>query len=185
MVRKLDPESWRVESTDFDGETRDNFTHTSLHLSFTDWQAPLVQFQSVGQRDADVNIIEAVVSVRDAGKWVADVDIYQALLSRRLRRETNSKRCEHVLEGLGEGQGYAVRGDELLSIETWDQVLDYPDGSAVVRCFGNWVGKLAIVSVLCQHIMADDRPVIICSKKVCWQCEIQNREECGDVTYIY
>lgn len=75
MVRKLYPGAWRVESTVFDGVPLDHFFRTSLHLGFTDWQAPLVQFQSMGQRDADVNIIESVVSIRDAGKWVADVDI--------------------------------------------------------------------------------------------------------------
>ncbi|KAK8015783.1 serine threonine kinase [Apiospora marii] len=87
MVRKLDPAAWRIESAAFNGAPLDSFAHTSLHLSLTEWEAPLVQFQSVGQRDADVNVIEAVVSVRDAGNWVADVDICRALLSDRLNRE--------------------------------------------------------------------------------------------------
>ncbi|KAK8131889.1 hypothetical protein PG999_000062 [Apiospora kogelbergensis] len=84
MVRELNPAAWRVETTSFDGTPLDHFARTSLHLNFTDWKAPLVESHSVGQRDADVNIIEAVVSVRDAGEWVADVDICRALLHKNL-----------------------------------------------------------------------------------------------------
>jgi hypothetical protein len=175
MVSKLDPRTWRVESTVFDGARLDSFGKTSLHLNFTDWQAPVVQFQSVGQRDSDVNILEAVVSVRDSGKWIADVDIYRALYSDRLRRYNQV--CSH---------DYAIsESSGLLSVETWDQVLDRPDGSVVVRCFDNWVARLAIVSVLCQHSSDTDRQIVICSKTACWKCNTQPCTSDKDMTYIY
>ncbi|KAK6065027.1 hypothetical protein SCUP515_11426 [Seiridium cupressi] len=144
MLRQRDPAAWLVEPVDFDGAPQDSFKNTSLHLAFTDWRAPLVRFQSVGERDADVNIIEAVISVRDFGKWVADVDIYRALVHRRLLEDS-----------------------DILSVESWDQVLDCTDGSVAVRCHSNWVAKLAVLSVLAQH-MTEERPIVICPRSCCW-----------------
>ncbi|KAK7960783.1 hypothetical protein PG988_011997 [Apiospora saccharicola] len=172
MVRKMDPSAWRVESTTFDGEQIDHFSRTSMHLGFTNWQAPLFHTLSTGQRDADVNIIESVVSIRDAGKWVADVDIYRALLNDRLERQGEVKSCEHVTAD-GVRKADKIVGeidDELMSVETWDQVLDDVDGSAVVRCFDNRVARLAIISVLSLHSQANGRAMLICSKKPCWKC---------------
>ncbi|RYP42064.1 hypothetical protein DL767_000576 [Monosporascus sp. MG133] len=172
MARKLDPGSWRVAPSKFDGVQVDHFDKTSLHLGFTDWRAPLVRIQTVGQRDADVNIIESVVSIRDAGKWVADVDIFQALGNARVRRE--EKACNHTLS---DRNGHNI---PMQSIDTWDQVLNCPDGPVVVRCFQNWLARLAIVSVLCQHSKETERPVVICPPDTCWKCLSHGR---SDVIY--
>ncbi|KAK8091902.1 hypothetical protein PG997_002263 [Apiospora hydei] len=191
MVRKLDPAAWRIESSAFDGVPLDQFSNTSLHLSLTDWEVPLVQFQSVGQRNADVNVIEAVISVRDAGKWVADVDICRALVSKQLERQSHSNSgsngCTHVSqEHSGEGRPLVSERDgELLSIETWDQVLDDTEGPAVVRCYDNHIARLAIISMLCQHSKAAGRPVVICHKTTCWKCHAKRNRQTRDVTYIY
>jgi hypothetical protein len=164
MTRSLDKGAWRIEATKFDGIPQDSFTHTSLHLRFTDWRVPVVSFDSVGQRDADVKIIETVVSVQDSGRWVADVDIYRALTD-TMTRYTQECRCGK----LASGQPIA----ELSSINTWDQVLDCANGPVVVRCFDNWVARLAVVSVLYHHGMEKDRPIVVCPKDICWKC-IQN-----------
>jgi hypothetical protein len=170
MVRKVDPGAWRIESTSFDGSPMDSFRQTSLHLSFTDWQAPMVQFQSVGQRDADINIVEAVISVRDAGRWVADVDIHHALLSPQFKRYQRTKACKHRSKRKDGKEYFGKDKEDIMSIETWDQVLDQVDGSAVVRSFDNWVARLAIVSVLCHHSQENERPVVVCSRGICWKC---------------
>ncbi|KAI1637736.1 hypothetical protein F4809DRAFT_302927 [Biscogniauxia mediterranea] len=47
-ARKVDPGAWRVEPVKFDGTALDSFRNTSLHLSFTEWSTPIVQFQAVG-----------------------------------------------------------------------------------------------------------------------------------------
>lgn len=185
MVRKLDPTAWRVESTPFDGSPLDNFTQTSLHLSFTDWLAPVVQIRSVGQRDADINIVEAVVSVRDAGKWVADVDIYRALLSPQFGRLEMIEGCKLHPKGTDEEKYFNKDQGEMISIETWDQVLDQVDGSAVVRCFDNWVARLAVVSVLCHHSQENERPVVVCSKEMCWKCHANHSSDGKDYTYVF
>lgn len=187
MVRELNPAAWRVETTSFDGTPLDHFARTSLHLNFTDWKAPLVESNSVGQRDADVNIIEAVVSVRDAGECVADVDICRALLHKNLWVEDAPRNdvCEHLAQ-LGEGGGhgkYSSDGENLLSIETWDQVLDVIDGPAVVRCFGSPIARLAILSVLCLHSKVD--AVFVHSNKTCWKCYTRKQMVYQNAIYVY
>ncbi|PHH87083.1 hypothetical protein CDD83_9333 [Cordyceps sp. RAO-2017] len=76
MSRPTTPGAWRVVPSKFDGLPADHFNKTSLHLQFTDWRAPVVQIQTVGQRGSGINILEAVISVRDHGTWVADVQIH-------------------------------------------------------------------------------------------------------------
>ncbi|ETS85041.1 hypothetical protein PFICI_03066 [Pestalotiopsis fici W106-1] len=186
MARKLDSTSWRVETKSFNGLPFDSFKQTSLHLSFTGWQMPVANSLPAGQIDADINIIEAVVSVRDAGRWVADVDIYRALSSPRLQiSTTRSEGCEHISEGQDEVNHYEEDRDEMISIENWNQVLDQVDGSAVVRCFDNLVARLAVVSALCQHSKANDRPVVVCSKRMCFRCVSGHLNEGHDSTYVF
>ncbi|KAI1074684.1 hypothetical protein F5B20DRAFT_595893 [Whalleya microplaca] len=162
MARQFDRAAWRIEQAEFDGMAHDYFKNTSLHLTFTDWCAPIVSFQTVGQRDADVNIIETVVSVRDSGKWVADVDIYQTLVDPGLQRY--NRECSHV-------SAESKRAiSSMSSVESWDQVLDCADGSTVVRCFNNWVARLAVVSVLHRHGTNKDKPIVVCPRDTCWMC---------------
>lgn len=63
----------------FYGARQDNFTSTSLHLSFTHWSNPLWDNRSLWQRESEGLHLEAIVSVRDAGSWVADVNLEVAL----------------------------------------------------------------------------------------------------------
>lgn len=173
-MRKLDPGAWRLEPPTFDGTPQDSFKNTSLHLGFTDWKTPLVNIQSVGERSADINIIEAVISVRDSGKWVADVDIYHALINQRLTRRERT--CSHVEAFL--------QVSDILSIETWDQVLDCADGPVAVRCHDNWVARLAVVSVLAQHL-DEERPIVVCHKQFCWKCAVEKASASADFIYVY
>ncbi|KAJ2989364.1 hypothetical protein NUW58_g3504 [Xylaria curta] len=122
MARSLNKSAWRIESTSFDGKPVDSFTRTSLHLRFTDWQAPLVSFDGIGQRDADAKILESVISVQDSGNWVADVDIYRALTD-KMTSYGQYCSCE-TPDSLNSTTN-------LSSVDTWDQVLDCADGPVV------------------------------------------------------
>jgi hypothetical protein len=129
-AREIDPAAWRIEPPPFDNTYMDCFRGTSLHLSFTEWRAPVIQVQAVGQREAYVNLVEAVISVRDSGRWVADVDISAALSldpvpdnglrhsQPRLYLSGNDTHCEH---------SNATAEDEtrdnhnsIIAIENWD-----------------------------------------------------------------
>lgn len=180
MVRQLGHGAWRVEQTEFDGMPHDYIQNTSLHLSFTGWRAPLVSYQIVGQHDADVNVIEAVVSVRDGGKWVADVYIYQALADGRLTRQVRGP-CPHG--DAARGSPRQITYSSMLSVESWDQVLDCAEEAVVVRCFDNWVARLAVVSVLYRHGMDKEMPIVVCPHNMCWEC-IRNNPEARSI-YVF
>ncbi|KAI0533669.1 hypothetical protein GGR58DRAFT_485730 [Xylaria digitata] len=162
-AREIDPAAWRIEPAPFDDSYVDCFKSTSLHLSFTEWCAPVVRKQSIGQRESNVNLIEAVISVRDSGRWVADVDINAALSLGSPRLVRMNEGCKHSDRTQG------LKGD-LLAIETWDQVLDVPDGSVVVRSSNNWLARLALVSVLCQHSQMLQGSILIWPSRLCQEC---------------
>lgn len=60
--------------------------------------------------------------------------------------------------------------DEMVAIESWDQILDLPEGVLVIKSSGNWVSRLAIVSVIAHHCKLRATRVYICPDDVCWDC---------------
>ncbi|KAK6535414.1 hypothetical protein TWF694_001874 [Orbilia ellipsospora] len=74
-----DINNWKViNHSAFDGDIRDCFGGTSLHLSLTGAVQPL-QRSDFGTHDAEMNFVEAVVSVLDRGEWIADIDILKTV----------------------------------------------------------------------------------------------------------
>jgi hypothetical protein len=77
----------------FDGKLQDNFTSTSLHLSFTGYELPL----DVGERGTRVFpavFIQTAISVYDCGEWIADLDIMKSCRSWAAGRER--QHCAHT-----------------------------------------------------------------------------------------
>jgi len=179
-AREIDPAAWRIEPSPFDDTYVDCFKGTSLHLSFTEWRAPVIQVQAVGQREAYVNLVEAVISVRDSGRWVADVDISAALwLNPAPNDELRRGQPELYLSGKNAHCNHrnGTTEDEprdnhksIMAIETWDQVLDVPDGVVVVRSSKNWLARLALVSVLRQHSQMLQSSIFVWPDRLCRQC---------------
>jgi hypothetical protein len=69
-----------IDHSPFDGTAKDGFQKTSIHLSFTDYEFAL----KVGNRDRHIidrpiKLLETLVSVYDGSRWVADLDILEAL----------------------------------------------------------------------------------------------------------
>ena len=76
---KPDFGSWNmVNHVPFDGRMEDSFAGTSLHLSFSEYQLA-VDVGTHGQRHQDAFFVEAIVSVYDRGRWVADIDIMKTV----------------------------------------------------------------------------------------------------------
>lgn len=74
-IPKPDLESWRlVNHRAYDQKTEDNFSGTSVHLSFTEYQMA-TELSQHGQRDQEAYYIGAIVSIHDRGCWIADIDI--------------------------------------------------------------------------------------------------------------
>ncbi|KAI8632448.1 hypothetical protein F5Y19DRAFT_462881 [Xylariaceae sp. FL1651] len=175
-VRDLNLGSWRQAIEPFDGTSLDCFGATSLHLTFTEWSMPLYQSSAVGQRDSEAVHAEAVVSVRDAGVWVGDIDIIAALQHPDvLPLPPHNRQCSHTKP--------SKPPMEIMSLETWDQILNCPDGAIVTRSSKNWVARLAISAVLAQHCRLESKRIYICPEDTCWSCVDPSPKE--NIIYVY
>lgn len=161
LIRSVGPECWNILTyAMFDGKLEDSFRGTSLHLSFTEYN-PTVIHGSHGARDDEVFMLESIVSVHDRGRWVADLDVLQALESlegRRLIGTDIVQSCVH--------ESSNVAGMNLTSVDSWEEFLDPPETSSVVRAYGNWSARLCLVTVGIQK----DLNVLLCPDKFCWKC---------------
>ena len=177
MIRPVDSSSWRVASTTvFNGSQENHFQSTSLHLSFTEYYIP-VHLTGQQSQDSQIFYLESYVSVYDTGKWVGDVDILQALLNPSVIRARST--CIH--NSNIESRPYGSRTDlELVSAESWHDILDPPLEAFVVRAHGNWVARLAALAML-PLILPQDPPqnVVICPRWMCWMCETTNADVFG------
>ncbi|KAI1414979.1 hypothetical protein F5Y13DRAFT_196976 [Hypoxylon sp. FL1857] len=174
-ARDIDLGSWRQVAGKFDGSQIDYFGNTSLHLSFTDWSVPIYRPSAIGERDSEATHAEAAVSVRDAGRWVADINIIAAFNNVDISQLPEpSKPCSHTKP--------TNPPPHLMPIETWDQILDCSEGALVTRSSGNWVSRVAIVAVLAHHCKLESKRIVICPRNVCWNCiEIPDQ----NVIYVY
>lgn len=146
-----------VTHADYDYERQNNFGSTSLHLSFTGWKVPYMS-GVVGLIDQDVHFIEAVVSVRDRGVWVADIDVLGCLPNLAETEATKHLCTCH--------QPLARLESEVISIDTWDELLDPPQSTAIVR---SWVGRLSTACVA-QQKLPNHLVVVLADELKCWKC---------------
>ncbi|KAK0614705.1 hypothetical protein B0T14DRAFT_499916 [Immersiella caudata] len=167
MIRSLHPSSWRViQNSLFDHADQDFFGSTTLHLTFTEYCRPLNLNRS--QQDVQVELLESYISVHEAGKWVADVDIFRALASVRVSRlPAGSLHFAHhpsschgqVTENktAGESPKSNIRTQDIVSLDNWDAILDLPNDVSIVRARGNSMARLAVAAVLIQLQQDRDR----------------------------
>lgn len=105
-----------------------------------------------------------MVSVTDAGCWVADVDPLGALKSHNVYQLEPQTSCNHTE---AEKQLPKLK---MAALEKWHQIMDCDEGLIVTKSHGNWVGRFAIVCVLAQHCSLQGLRIIVCPDTVCWQC---------------
>ena len=163
QIRSLGNEYNLVSHTVYDGKREDNFKSTSLHLSFTStpWTLPL---EARGARDGFIDhnlyLLESIISVRDSGKWVADIDplciSFETLPTLELDIE-----CP----------GHAVEEPkyDYTSIDSWEELLDEPPNVGFFRAHGNWAARLAALSIMFQKeqghavgLLGPDRTCFTC-----------------------
>jgi hypothetical protein len=164
-----------VLHADYDYKREDNFGGTSLHLGFTHWKLP-ISSGVLGLIDQDVYMHEAVVSVHSCGAWVADIDVLTALRKPPVVL-SGSCQCARAKEHF--------RSDHT-SIDCWDEILDPPDNTGIIRAHGNWAARLAAVCILFQ--MPDTWKVALVDDEevTCWDC-LENRvyvQDQGRLIYI-
>ena len=159
------PDEWRhIRHLEYDYSLENNFPCTSLHLSLTSFEVPH-SFGIAGGVDAQVTLVESLVSVHDKGEWIADLDVLGSLSNQLLRLD--HKDCQHA--GLSEQmpKGYS----RLTSIDNWDELLDPPDlckgNLGVIRAHENWLARLAAA---CVSVQKGYRTVVSSSGNVCLRC---------------
>ena len=139
LLIKAPREDFRAAThAEYDGRRLDNFWGTSLHLSFTKWAMPL-NAGDYGPIDQDVIIAEAVISVRDCGRWIADIDVLS------VRPEDYivgiDCKCSHLNKSFA---------GKYTSIDNWEELLDPPLSLSIFRAHENWAARLAAFCVLKQ-----------------------------------
>ncbi|KXH29080.1 hypothetical protein CSIM01_02149 [Colletotrichum simmondsii] len=177
MVSEVGESSWKVINQNlFNGRPENAFGSTSMHLSFTNWERSIEEPMSGGLQDTQFVIMESVVSIREAGSWVGDVDVVRALRNECVSKLRPQPSCTHDMSGL--------YGAHLTSIESWDELRNCNLGNVVIRAHGNWVARLACIAFLSQGIQRGDfrfDSVIVCPQQVCWKCV----EKFSPCVYVY
>ena len=137
-VRERSVGDWRVVNhAPFDGKYENNFRSTSLHLALTGYMLPI----GVGERGSlthEAHLVETVISAYEAGEWVADLDVLKAISNYKHGWTENAKK------------DMKITLPPLVSIDNWQEILDNPESSAVVRACGNEQARLAIATVASQ-----------------------------------
>ena len=155
-------DSWLlVQHAPYDGKLEDCFHNVSLHLSFTTYELPLARGRHGGV-DAEVILVESLVSVYDRGNKVADLDVLGSLSKPFLQR-LNKCTCS-------ERASKRVRTTRLISIDNWEELLDSPthrEKVGVVRAHGNWIARLAAT---CISIQKGYRTILLSKPPVCSVC---------------
>ncbi|KAI0551917.1 hypothetical protein F4679DRAFT_581981 [Xylaria curta] len=172
---------WRVaDPQKFDGTAVNMFYDTSMHLSFTNWERPIEGFSPRGNQDIQLNLMESVISIRERGKWIGDVDLITALKSHVIYHLPPQGSCDHSVTESPDVH--------MTSIESWAELREFHAGNAVVRASGNWLARLATTAYLAQ--CAEKRQgrverVTICPPKVCWRCLEEYIKQFPANIYIY
>ncbi|KAF1944028.1 hypothetical protein EJ02DRAFT_452870 [Clathrospora elynae] len=174
MMREVNTDSWRLDSYhSFNGTPARSFETTSVHISFTEYHIPHYD-GSRGAHDNQIPFLKSVVSVQDKGQWVADVDplplIDHVIDGRReaqLRRLAKQGPCSHTKE--------SNPNRDITAVDTWDELIDRPDGVFVVRTGNNLVAMLALTLVAFQRMRETfpDFAITICALQICWTCTQQ------------
>lgn len=156
MIKEFDPvDKWQLlDHADFDGKLENNFSSTSLQLSFTEAILPMnVGFS--GGVDNEAFFLETLVSVYDAGDWVADINALEALKSVSFHRCLpcrDSKVCDIV--------------PKFTSADRFAEILCPNDNVRIVRAWKNWQARLAATSIC----IARGYSVVVMNEDTCWKC---------------
>lgn len=179
LTRGFDRERWRnLEGATFTGTPENCFGHTSIHLSLTSYELPLYSSSDSSGYFSQSSIVEAVFSVFDKGQWVADIDIMKVIW------QSNMFFKFSCTESCAEVQKSPVVV-EIDAVECWDDVLDPPTGSFVVKAFGDWLARLALLCALRNNTLCHKKTrFYIVNQNLCSGCWQRLSEKCSEARTI-
>lgn len=179
-----------VKHAPFSGTIKKCFSETSLHLSFTKYEVPLLV--PIGAMDAEVSMIETLVSTSERKRWVADLDIIAGLRNEEYFKRLRPARCTHTgstrkprLENAAVQIGKL--GDRrLIAIDCWEELLDPPEGLGevnvgVLRAGNSWHARVAAMSISVQKRL---RTVVLPIEPLCTVCGIDSFRNMGAFAQI-
>ncbi|GAP91955.1 hypothetical protein SAMD00023353_5700630 [Rosellinia necatrix] len=152
-----------VEHKPYDGRREDKFQGVSLHLSFTEWKMP-IDWESTGEIDQEVFLLESVLSVMHNGEWVSDINV---LGLEKMPLDVFETECKGDCED--EGVEAATTANEIISLDDWEELLDPPPSAGIFRARSNWVARLAVCSILIQQNKGYSA-LLIGGANLCWKC---------------
>ena len=159
QIRKPEIEQWNVINHEpFEGQLEDCFAATSLHLGFSGYERPM-STEEHGGRFIESFFIETLMAVHDRGKRVADLDVLFALELSKLYPLVRRPDCE------SKPAGHKPNFD-LTAIDSWEELIEPPQGAGVIRAHGNWQARLAAAAV---SIMLGYRTILF-QGHGCWGC---------------
>lgn len=169
QVRNLANDPWLVNHSPYNHKRKDNFGSTSLHLSFTSWQPSISLPGQDRTIDHDIFYVEAILSVRERGEWVADLDILSIDFENLYKIEpVEESACSCNSEAQ---ESFARDSVDIISIDTWNELLDAPKATGMFRARGNWAARLAATSIMYQKQQGQSVGIIqegyMCLKCLC------------------
>ncbi|RDL40390.1 uncharacterized protein BP5553_00369 [Venustampulla echinocandica] len=137
-TRGPDPEKWMsINHRAFDGNLEDHFRETSMHLSFTQYEIPLLTESNPHHIiDRSAVLLESLISVFEGGTWVAEVDVLKAVrnCSVRTNKWGQGQRHHHSNDTTVPNPLFATYSEALnthpklaaTSVENWDELIEAP-----------------------------------------------------------
>ncbi|KAI1816613.1 hypothetical protein GGS20DRAFT_199952 [Poronia punctata] len=154
----------------------DYFDKTSLHLSLTGYEAPIMSAAHHSADLAKAAYLEAPITVYDGGERVGEIDILGALKSLNLHRVLHPENgCHHDLEAAGFQARWTC-------IDSWNELLEIPRGGiSIVRAHKNSIARLAIASACIQRRIGKCH---ILDPSACYFCVQEDLGERGGAVLV-
>ncbi|KAF3934966.1 hypothetical protein ABW19_dt0209412 [Dactylella cylindrospora] len=137
-----------LEHKDFDGKLINSFDSTTLHLNFTGYRIPLDP-SNTGSRHQDTWVVEVALSVYDSGKWVSDIPARVVPNAPLVPRPSirDCPVCETRYEAADRITLTENSEESITSLDSWEEFLQKPNNTAILRTKGNWVARVAALGL--------------------------------------
>ncbi|TRX88091.1 hypothetical protein FHL15_011041 [Xylaria flabelliformis] len=180
-------ERWHlINFSAWDGQARDCFADSSLHIWFTGFTQEVDVGGYSGSQDKELYVVESVVSLYAKAEWIADLDILKTIQSpsliyrhvpilpvkeRHLVPSRNHPPGEApsvpllVCEDSHQNE-YQYQKIPLVAVENWTELVTDTPKNCIFLANKNWQARLAAMMIC----IAKGRRVCLLSDDVCWDC---------------
>jgi hypothetical protein len=181
-LKEADPERWMtINHNTFNGKLENHFDRTSIHLSFTEYEVPLLTESHTRHTiDRDIVLVEALLSVYDGGTWIGEIDILKVFKYEVVRVPSENVQNGDSKQFSDHNEGHishkamiyeeAFQEEQKLvatSIENWDELNEAPKtGVVAVRAHKDWIARLAATAI-CADV---GFKLVILPADPCWTC---------------